>query len=174
MTHKILVLAFQQFRQRGEKILAAAPFAHVVLPTQPQPAGLARHLLLVDQKIRAFEQRDENAEEYGLALLLLFAQRRRRWAAVQQLQVGMFQRQLEEVCVLVGQALVQLLFLVEPLLALLMHEHADRQRQTQHGHHVAEHFHGFQQIHASPCSGWLRYKVRTNTGARSSALIRRA
>jgi hypothetical protein len=58
-----------------------------------------------------------------------------------------FQRDLEELLIVVREQLIDFLFLAVALFALLEDEHGDRQRQANHRHHIAKQLPSFQSSH---------------------------
>src|SRR5688572_6747264 len=143
------VFAVQQRGQAGTEIRAPAPLEDVVFPRVPAPRLLGRHVLVVQQQVRALEERQQHVEDDELPLLLLGVERG-HGAGGKQPQVRVVERDLEEILVIVRQELVDLFLLVLALLALLEKEHADRERQADDGHDVAHQLPGLERHSTLP------------------------
>src|SRR5688572_2834539 len=74
----------------------------------------------------------------------------RRFGRREQTQVGIGERDLQKIVIIVGHELIDFLFLVVALLALLVQEHDDRERQADDRDDVAHQFPRFQR-HGVSC-----------------------
>src|SRR6185503_5017018 len=133
------VFALEQHGQQRAEVFAPAPLAHVVLPRQPAPLVPPGHLRLVQNQIRALEQRDEDVEDDQHALALLVVELGRLLGA-EQTQVGMAECHPEEVLIVVGEELIDLFVLVVALFLLLVNEHENGERQADRRDDVAQEF----------------------------------
>src|SRR5215471_590033 len=112
---ELQILPLQQRRQQRAEVFASAPFAHVVGPGLPAARLFRRHLALVEQDVRALEQRDQYVEDDQHSFALLRAQIGGLDGGKQP-QVRVVQRDLQEVLIVVGQELVDLFIVAVALL----------------------------------------------------------
>jgi hypothetical protein len=99
---------------------------------------LVGHLLIVDQDVGAFELRGQDLEQHVAPLELLVRVGRLLFGWRQQTEVRVLQRQLQERLVVVREFQIDFLVILLPLLALLLHEHPQREGQADGRDQIAD------------------------------------
>ncbi len=154
---ELFVFALEECGQGGTEVGAAEPFAHVVFPALPHAAGLFIHPRLVDEQVGAFEEGDEDAENREAAFFLLLGKLDARAFSAEEVEVGVIEHELQELAVLVGEALEDFLLVVHALFALVDEVDDDRERQAHDSDDEAEKLEGLEEV-AGHDGGRLRIR----------------